>query len=148
LDWRSLAKSSHTCTSLRCTRLSGVHRTVSGAQAGTPANRTLSEKTQRIVAIFHRTVWCAPDCPMSQSRQPTVGCAISGRHVDFTNGRKVTPDYPVCHEGRGCNGRLRQKRKEIVHCSLSDAPMDRRQLKLSKWSSNDSYQPWGYKRDP
>jgi hypothetical protein len=34
LDWRSLAKSSQTCTSLRCTGLSSVHRTVSGAQAG------------------------------------------------------------------------------------------------------------------
>jgi hypothetical protein len=50
---------------------------------------------------------------------PTVSHAISGRHMDFTNGRKVTPDCPVCHEGRDYNGRLRQKRKENVHCSLS-----------------------------
>jgi hypothetical protein len=58
-DWRSLAKSSSTSTSLRCTGLSDVHQTVSGAQAGTPANRPLSGKTQRVAAIIHRTVWWA-----------------------------------------------------------------------------------------
>jgi hypothetical protein len=31
---------------------------------------------------------------------------------------------------------------------LSGAPTDRRQLLPSKWSSNGSYLPWGYKRDP
>jgi hypothetical protein len=36
----------------------------------------------------------------------------------------VPPDCPVCHEGRGCNGRLRQKRKEITHCSLSGGASD------------------------
>jgi hypothetical protein len=30
----------------------------------------------------------------------------------------------MCHEGHGCNGRLRQKGKEIVHYSLSGAPTD------------------------
>jgi hypothetical protein len=44
--------------------------------------------------------------------------------VDFTNSRKVTLDCPVCHECRGCNGRLRQKRKEIAHCSLSGGAPD------------------------
>jgi hypothetical protein len=48
---------------------------------------------------------------------PMVGHAISGRHVDFTNGRKVTPD-------RGCNSRFRHKRKEIIHCSLSGGASD------------------------
>jgi hypothetical protein len=31
----------------------------------------------------------------------------------------VPPDCPVCQGVRGCNGRLRQKRKEIAHYSLS-----------------------------
>jgi hypothetical protein len=69
---------------------------------------------------------------------PTVSSAISGRRVDFANGHQATPYYPVCHERRGCNGRLRQKRKEIVlftvrWCTgLSDAPTDRRQLSNSE----------------
>jgi hypothetical protein len=72
----------------------------------------------------------SPDWPVctglsskSVTPTPTVGRAISGRHVDFTNGRKVTPDCPVCHKGRGCNSRLRQKRKEIVHCGAPDCPV-------------------------
>jgi hypothetical protein len=33
-------------------------------------------------AKIHRTVRCAPDCPVSQrSAGPTVGCAICARHV-------------------------------------------------------------------
>jgi hypothetical protein len=67
-DWRSLAKSSQTCTSLRCTRLSGVHRTVSGAQTNMP----LFGKTQHVAVITHWTVWCAPDCLVSQPRQLSV----------------------------------------------------------------------------
>jgi hypothetical protein len=40
-------------------------------------------------------------------------------------------------------------RKEGDHvCSLSEAPTDRRQLLPTKWSSNGSKLPWGYKRDP
>jgi hypothetical protein len=31
----------------------------------------------------------------------------------------VRPDCPLCHGAGGCNGQLRQKRKEITHCSLS-----------------------------
>jgi hypothetical protein len=60
----------------------------------------------------------------SAAPTPTVGRAISGRHMDFTNGRKVKLDCPVCHERRGCNGWLHQKRKEIVHCSLFGGALD------------------------
>jgi hypothetical protein len=51
---------------------------------------------------------------------PTVGGAISGRRVASTNGHQATLDCPVCHEGRGCKGRLRQRRKEIdtVQCPV------------------------------
>jgi hypothetical protein len=28
---------------------------------------------------------------------PMVGCAISGRHMDFTNDHQIAPDCPVCH---------------------------------------------------
>jgi hypothetical protein len=35
-----------------------------------------------------------------------------------------SPDCPVCHGTRGCNGRLRQTRKGIAHCSLSGGAPD------------------------
>jgi hypothetical protein len=56
------------------------------------------------------------DCP--------VCSAISGRRVDLANGYQAAPDCPVGHERRGCNGRLRQKRKEITRCTLSDGTPD------------------------
>jgi hypothetical protein len=47
------------------------------------------------------------------------------------NGQKVALDYPVCHQTircatrvSDCNGRLRQKRKGITHCSLSGGVPD------------------------
>jgi hypothetical protein len=132
----------------------------------------------------HWTVRCAPDsvsCPVwscdellalekkpkalrlkitglsgvPSSPAPTVGSAISGRHVARANGHLVAPDCPVCteqcplcQEDRGRNGRLHQKRKEIEHptgtvhvrwCTgLSGAPPDRRHELPSKWISNGS----------
>jgi hypothetical protein len=68
LDWRSLAKYSRTCTSLRCTGLSGVHRTVPGAHTGSATNSLLSEIAEGAAAKIHRTIRCAPDCPVSQQR--------------------------------------------------------------------------------
>jgi hypothetical protein len=124
LDWRSLAKYSQTCTNLRCTGLSGVHRTVSGAQAGSVVNSLLSGIAEGTTAKIHRTFRCAPDCPVCTglSGEPTmpvpmVGSAINGRRVARANDHQAAPDYPVCQVDRGFNGRLRQRRKEIVHCS-------------------------------
>jgi hypothetical protein len=55
--------------SVRCARL-------------TRAKRPLSGICRRRTAIIHRTVRCAPDCPVSQrSAGPTVGRAICARHV-------------------------------------------------------------------
>jgi hypothetical protein len=59
LDWRSLAKSSQTCISLRCTRLSGVHRTVSDAHAGSKTNSLLLGIVEGAAAKTHRSVWWA-----------------------------------------------------------------------------------------
>jgi hypothetical protein len=55
-----------------------VHRTVSGAQAGLATNSSLSGKSNGAVAKIHRTVRCAPECPVSQSclrQQSTVQSA-------------------------------------------------------------------------
>ena len=46
------------------------------------ANSLLSGIHRRRTAIIHRTVRCAPDCPVSQrSAGPTVGRAICAGHV-------------------------------------------------------------------
>jgi hypothetical protein len=95
---------------VRCARLS-------------PVKRPLSGKVWRRTTIIHRTVrWC-----IGLSGEPTVASAtvdrtIRGRRVARTNGRQGAPDCQVCtgqcpvrHRARSCNGRVRQKRKEIAH---------------------------------
>jgi hypothetical protein len=84
LDWRSLAESSQTCARLRCTGLSGVHRTVSGAQAGSPSEQAAFGKN----SAHHG--YNSPDCPVGQPcpRQRSAA-PISRRRVDLANGRKA-----------------------------------------------------------
>jgi hypothetical protein len=103
VDWRSLVESIQTCTSLPCTRLSGVHQTASGAQAGSTANSLLSGIGEGAVAKNHRTVrWCTrlsgePTAPASM-----VDSVISGRRVARANGHKAAqtvrcaPNCPLC----------------------------------------------------
>jgi hypothetical protein len=55
--WTSFAQASQTCTSLRCTGLSS-------AGLAHLVNRALLGKSQGTAAIIHRTVRCAPDCPV------------------------------------------------------------------------------------
>jgi hypothetical protein len=58
-----------------------VHRTVSGARLAL-VKRPLSGFRRRRTAKIHRTVRCAPDCPVSQwSAGPTVGRVIRARRV-------------------------------------------------------------------
>jgi hypothetical protein len=107
--------------------------------------RCSREENQRRTDKIHRTVrWCT-----ELSGEPTVDCA-NGRPCNLratrghANGRQGAPDCPVCTEQcpvrqlpRICNGRMRQKRKEITHrtttvtvrwrTGLSGAPPDRRQ---------------------
>ena len=70
------------------------------------AKRPLSGICRRRTATIHRTVRCAPDCPVSQrSAGPTVGCAICARHVvEPTVGRghrtvRCAPDSVRCANG-------------------------------------------------
>jgi hypothetical protein len=132
-----------TCKRLGCVqpRLSSVWHT--GLSGGAPdsvrcarltrAKWPLSGIRRRCTAIIHRTVRCAPDCPVSQlSAEPTVGHAICAGHVVVpTVGRghrtvRCAPDCPVCtghvrcaSGSQICNGRLRRLRKEIGHRTVS-----------------------------
>jgi hypothetical protein len=61
------------------------------------AKKPLSGICRRRTAKIHRTVRCAPDCPVSQrsaraNGRPRILRATRG----LANGRKETPDCPVC----------------------------------------------------
>ena len=100
--------------SVRCARLARAKWPLSGIH-------------RRRTAIIHRTVRCAPDCPVSQrSAGPTVGRAICAGHVAKPTARKGAPDCPVCtghvrcaNGSQAANGRLRHIWKEIGHRTLS-----------------------------
>jgi hypothetical protein len=94
---------SQTSTSLWCTGLSG-------AQAGPTTNSSLLGKSNGTAAKIHRTVRCAPNCPVSQSRlrqrltaqsagdtwpAPTVGWShrtVSGAPTRLEVQRSAAPD--------------------------------------------------------
>jgi hypothetical protein len=132
---RRRKKESWLCTAKRLFRSGApdcpvVHRTVSGVPGCLGANCPLSGICRRRTAIIHRTVRCAPDCPVSQrSAEPTVGSGICARHVAGPTVGKGAPDCPVCTGLSGAptalrsatvsNGRLRQLRKEIGHRTVS-----------------------------
>jgi hypothetical protein len=105
-----------------------VHQTVSGgapdsvrcARPASGEQATLGINRRR-TTIIHRTLrWCTGLSGEPTVASATVGHAIRGRRVARANGRQGAPDCPVCTEQCpvrqlpwSCNGRLRQKRKEI-----------------------------------
>jgi hypothetical protein len=99
------------------TGLSGVHRTVSGAPGRLGANWPLSGFRRRRTAKIHRTVRCAPDCPVSQRSARANGRPRNMRGTrGEANGRKMSPDCPVCtghvrcaNCARSSNGRQRSE---------------------------------------
>jgi hypothetical protein len=56
-----------------------AHQTLSGAQAEAPRELAALGFSWSHSAIIHRTIWCAPNCPVSQRSsgqlRPTVDCA-------------------------------------------------------------------------
>jgi hypothetical protein len=77
-----------------CTGLSGGR---------SQANSSLSGILRRRTAIIHRTVRCAPDCPVSQrSAGPTVGRTICAGHVAEPTARRRHRTCPVRQRLSGC----------------------------------------------
>jgi hypothetical protein len=96
-----------------------------------PVNRPLSRKCEGVAAKIHRTVRCAPECPVCQPRTwPTVGCAISGRHVCPTNSQQVASDCLVCHGARGWQRSTSPNKEGDHQYSLSGAPTDKKAIKV------------------
>jgi hypothetical protein len=111
--------------SVRCARLALVKRPLSGFR-------------RRRTAKIHRTVWCAPDCLVSQwSAGPTVGRVICARRV-------VEPTVRRGHSSGsstvGCAKTGKKSAPDSVRwCTgLSGAPGDRRQELPSRNALNSS----------
>jgi hypothetical protein len=84
------------------------------------ANWPLSGIHRRRTTIIHRTVRCAPDCPVSQrSAGPTVGRAICAGHVAEPTARKGHQTVRCANGSLAANGRLCHLRKEIGHRTVS-----------------------------
>jgi hypothetical protein len=64
--------------------MSGVHRTVSDAQAGASTNLLLSGIIGDAAAKIYWIVWCAPDCLVSQKRPRQQLAAKSMRNQRTT----------------------------------------------------------------
>jgi hypothetical protein len=121
--------------SVRCARL-------------TRANLLLSGNRRRRTTIIHRTVRCAPDCPVSQrSAGPTVGRVIRARCVAEPTARRghrtvrCAPDSVRCANGSRSStvGFAKEGKKSapdsVRWCTgLSGAPGDRRQ-ELPSWNA-------------
>jgi hypothetical protein len=123
------------------------------AQSGAPdcpvgrsqAKSSLSGIHRRRTAIIHRTVRCAPDCPVSQrSAGPTVGRAICAGHVAGPTASRRHRTVRCAPDMFGAptalrlptvdcaiSGRKSGTRQCPVCTGLSGAPVDRRQYQPS-----------------
>jgi hypothetical protein len=102
------------------------HRTVRWCTGQCPVVQAGSSKWplsgihRRRTAIIHRTVRCAPDCPVSQrSVEPTVGRAICAGHVAEPTARRGHQTVRCANGSLAANGRLCRLRKEIGHRTVS-----------------------------
>jgi hypothetical protein len=121
-NWKCLGSSSQDSAQSGSTGLSGgAPATVRCARLAR-ANSLLSRFHRRRTAIIHRTVQCAPDCPVSQrsaarsaqdtwpSQRSGGGTGLSGAPTvsSAPEGKKSAPDCPVrqATEGKNCFPRL------------------------------------------
>jgi hypothetical protein len=111
-----LARAAKTLLSLGAPDYPVVHRTVTGGAPDSVrcarlalVKRPLSGFRRRHTAKIHRTVWCAPDCPVSQwSVAQSARDAWAGQRSEGGTGQ-----CPLRQRLQTFNGRLRQNRKEI-----------------------------------
>jgi hypothetical protein len=140
-NWKCLGSSSQDSTQSGSTGLSGgAPHSVRCARLAR-ANWPLSGIHRRRTTIIHRTVRCAPDCPVSQrSSGPTVGRAICVGHMAEPTARRrhrtirCAPDMSSVPTALrlptvdcATFGRKSGTGQCPVCTGLSGAPVDRRQ---------------------
>ena len=126
----------------------GMHRTVRCLVRPTRCSRGFQPTSAiipQMVRARKRTVRCA--------NRATASCHVGlGPTVKCRTGQSGAPHRTVqcpLEQESSQSGILCP---QTIHCLVctgqSGAPSNRRQLGPSKWSSNGSLVPWGYKRDP
>jgi hypothetical protein len=119
-NWKCLGSSSQDSAQSRSTGLSGGAPDSVRCARLACAKWPLSGIYRRRTAIIHRTVRCAPDCPVSQrSAGPTVGRGIRARHVAEPTVGRGHRTVRCANGSLAANGRLRRLRKEIGHRTVS-----------------------------
>jgi hypothetical protein len=102
-NWKCLGSCSQESAQSGSTGLSGGAPDSVRCARLVRAKWPLSGINRRRTAIIHRTVWCAPDCPVSQrSAGPTVGSAICAGHVAEPTARRGHRTCPVRQWLSGC----------------------------------------------
>jgi hypothetical protein len=151
-NWKCLGSSSQESAESGSTGLSGGAPDSVRCARLARAKWPLSGIHRRRTAIIHRTVRCAPDCPVSQrSAGPTVGRAICAGHVaEPTVGRghrtvRCAPDMsgaPTAPRSATVGCAILGRRSGTGQCpvctGLSGAPDDRRQDQPSRIALNGS----------
>ena len=119
-NWKCLGSSSQESAESGSTGLSGGAPDSVRCARLPRAKWPLSGIRRRRTAKIHRTVRCAPDCPVSQrSAEPTVGRAICAGHVAEPTARRWHRTVRCANGSQPANGRLRYLRKEIGHRTVS-----------------------------
>jgi hypothetical protein len=140
-NWKCLGSSSQDSVESESTGLSGGAPDSVRCARLARAKRQLSGIHRRRTAIIHRTVRCAPDCPVSQrSAGPTIGRAICAGHVAEPTARRGHRTIRCAPDMSGAPTALRLptvdcaifgKKSGTGQCpvctGLSGAPVDRRQ---------------------
>jgi hypothetical protein len=151
-NWNCLGSSSQDSAQSGSTGLSGGAPDSVRCARLARANWPLSGIHRRRTAIIHRTVRCAPDCPVSQrSAGPTVGRTICAGHVVEPTARRrhrtvrCAPDMsgaPTALWLPTVDFAVEGKKSGTRHCpvctGLSGAPRDRRQELPSQIALNGS----------
>ena len=119
-NWKCLGSSSQDSAESGSTGLSGGAPDSVRCARLARAKWPLSGIRRRRTAKIHRTVRCAPDCPVSQrSAGPTVGRAICAGHVAEPTARRGHRTVRCANGSQAANGRLRHFWKEIGHRTVS-----------------------------
>ena len=151
-NWKCLGSSSQDSAESGSTGLSGGAPDSVRCARLARAKWPLSGSHRRRTAIIHRTVRCAPDCPVSQrSAGPTVGRAICAGHVAEPTARR---GHRTVRCAPDMSGAPTAPRLPTVDCAifgrksgtgqcpvctgLSGAPDDRRQGWPSRFVLNGS----------